>query len=165
MTERVFLNPGDLYFGRGDVRVETLLGPCVAIVMWYPGLSAGGMCHFQLPGQPAAVGVAVDGRYGVQAWHWLEQQARNHGLSPEQAQYKLFGGARSFTQPGAHLALDVAAQNVAFIERLMAARKLRITAQDLGGQGYRYVRFELLSGDVWVRRGTAINRVQAEVKR
>ncbi|WXL26791.1 chemotaxis protein CheD [Ectopseudomonas mendocina] len=166
MTERVFLNPGQLYFGGGDVAVETLLGPCVAIVMWYPGLSVGGMCHFQLP---AASGCnpdgRVDGRYGDQAWRWLIQQAQRQGLSAEQAVYKLFGGARSFSGRPSLPGLDVAAQNVVFAERLLASRNLPVLARDLGGHGYRYVRFELASGNVWVRRGAAVKTNVAEVKR
>jgi len=32
---------------------------------------------------------------------------------------------------------------------------IKIVAQDLAGEGYRYLRFELNTGDVWVRHGHA----------
>lgn len=161
----MFLNPGELYFGSGDVRVETLLGPCVAIVLWFPGVAKGGMCHFQLPGLDAPASSKTDGRYGVDAWRWLTQQVSQHGLALALAQIKLFGGARSINRSGLTHALDVAAQNVAFVEALLAAQSLPVLARDLGGEGYRYVRFELMTGDVWVRRGAAMSIEIPEVKR
>ena len=41
----VVLGPGDLYFGRGEHQVRTLLGSCVGITLWHPRAYLGGMCH------------------------------------------------------------------------------------------------------------------------
>lgn len=159
MSRHCFLKPGELYFGGGEVRVETLLGPCVAIVLWFPQAAKGGICHFQLPGRRRVVEHArdLDGRYGSEAWIWLKQQMRVHGLRLEHAEVKLFGGARSLSKADSHLRTDIGAQNIAFVEQLMAEHGVRVVGHDLGGEGCRFVRFELSTGEVWVRRGAALS--------
>ncbi len=159
MSRSCFLKPGELYFGGGDVRVETLLGPCVSIVLWFPQAAKGGICHFQLPGLRRVSEHArdLDGRYGMDAWVWLKQQMRVHALQLEDAQVKLFGGARSLSNAVSRLRTDIGAQNIAFVERLMDELGVQVAARDLGGEGCRFLRFELASGEVWVRRGAALS--------
>ena len=159
MSRSCFLKPGELYFGGGDVRVETLLGPCVSIVLWFPQAAKGGICHFQLPGLRRVREHArdLDGRYGVDAWVWLKQQMRVHALQLEDAQVKLFGGARSLSNAGSRLRTDIGAQNIAFVEKLMNELGVQVAGRDLGGEGCRFLRFELSSGEVWVRRGAALS--------
>ncbi|MCY1283858.1 Chemoreceptor glutamine deamidase CheD [compost metagenome] len=159
MSRKRFLNPGGLYFGSGDLCVETLLGPCVAIVLWFPRVRKGGMCHFQLPGKRRVAEHArdLDGRYGGDAWIWLKQQARAHALRLVDAEAKLFGGARSLSNPKSHLRHDIGAQNIEFVERLLGEAGVPVVGRDLGGEGCRYLRFNLATGEVWVRRGAALN--------
>lgn len=159
MSEKRFLNPGDWYFGSGDLRVETLLGPCVSIVLWFPEVRKGGMCHFQLPGKRRVNEHArdLDGRYGGEAWMWLKQQARVHALQLQNAEIKLFGGSRSLNNPGSSMRQEIGEQNIEFVEKLMSESGVRVVGRDLGGDGYRYLRFYLATGEVWVRRGGALN--------
>ncbi|MCY1353577.1 Chemoreceptor glutamine deamidase CheD [compost metagenome] len=158
MSSRRFLNPGGLYFGGGEVVVETLLGPCVAIVLWFPEARLGGICHFQLPGRRRVPEHArnLDGRYGSDAWVWLKQQARAHALDIGEAEVKLLGGSRSLANPEALRRSDIGAQNIAYVEQLLGEVRVRVTGRDLGGEGCRYIRFDLASGEVWVRRGAAL---------
>ncbi|MBC9248814.1 hypothetical protein A9179_00860 [Pseudomonas alcaligenes] len=155
MSSKRFLNPGDLYFGSGELRVETLLGPCVAIVLWFPKARKGGMCHFQLPGKRRVAEHArdLDGRYGGEAWIWLKQQARAHALKLAEAEVKLFGGSRTLSNPGSSLRQEIGEQNIEFVEHLADSAGLHVVSRDLGGDGYRYLRFDLSTGEVWVRRG------------
>ncbi|UUY10318.1 chemotaxis protein CheD [Pseudomonas sp. J452] len=159
MSGKRFLNPGGWYFGGGDLRVETLLGPCVSIVLWFPEVRKGGMCHFQLPGKRRVTEHArdLDGRYGGEAWIWLKQQTRVHALNLQDAEVKLFGGSRSLNNPGSSMRQEIGAQNIEFVERLMEETRVRVVGRDLGGDGYRYLRFDLATGEVWVRRGGALN--------
>lgn len=158
MSSRHFLKPGDLYFGRGDGVVETLLGPCISIVLWFPEARLGGICHFQLPGRRRVFEHSrdLDGRYGSDAWIWLKQQARVHALKLDQAEVKLFGGSRSLAGAAAQTRSDIGGQNIAFVEQLMVESGVRVVGRDLGGEGCRYIRFDLACGEVWVRRGAAL---------
>lgn len=42
----VYLRPGDFCFGEGRLRITTLLGSCVSVVLWHPTQAHGGMCHY-----------------------------------------------------------------------------------------------------------------------
>lgn len=166
MSSKCFLNPGGWYFGGGDVMVETLLGPCIAIVVWFPAARLGGICHFLLPGPRRVAEHArdLDGRYGYDAWVWLKQQARVQALRMGEAEVKLFGGARSLANPATRQQTDIGRQNIAFVEQLLAESGVKVVGRDLGGEGHRVLRFDLSSGDVWVRRGGALavkNRKEA----
>ena len=33
---------------------------------------------------------------------------------------------------------------------------MKVVAQDLAGNGYRYVRFDLRTGDIWLRHGQSL---------
>lgn len=158
MSSKCFLNPGGWYFGGGEGFVETLLGPCIAIVVWFPSARMGGICHFQLPGSRRVAEHArqLDGRYGYDAWVWLKQQARVQALRMEEAEVKLFGGARSLTGAASQRSTDIGRQNIVFVGQLLAEAGVKVVGRDLGGEGCRYLRFDLATGAVWVRRGGAL---------
>lgn len=58
---------GRYIFGDSHTRVRTLLGSCVAIVVWHPQRKIGGMCHYVLPNRKAVAGRPLDGRYANEA--------------------------------------------------------------------------------------------------
>lgn len=161
MSGKRYLKPGELFFG-SDVLVETLLGSCVAITLWYPQAGKGGICHFMLPERQRRLfrhSRQLDGRYGREAWIWLQQQSRAQGLAPETAEIKLFGGSRvlqSSVQVGT--VTDVGQRNIEVAEACLIEAGLTASARDLGGDGHRVLRFDLITGDVWVRRGEPLPR-------
>ena len=71
----IFLQPGEFYFGDEKTRIRTLLGSCVAIVLWHPKLRIGGMCHYMLPHSPRERhGQPLDGRYAEDAMHMFMRE-------------------------------------------------------------------------------------------
>jgi chemotaxis protein CheD len=154
MSRRRYLKPGEMFFG-GDVLVETLLGSCVAITLWFPQARCGGICHYMLPQRQRELrqhSRGLDGRYGREAWLWLCQQARAQLLDPALAEIKLFGGARVLVDtlsPGR----DIGQQNIDLAESCLHEAGLQARARDLGGEGHRVLRFDLNTGEVWLRRG------------
>lgn len=153
MTERIFVNPGGSYFGKGHCHVETLLGSCVAIIFWHPGMKIGGLCHYLLPARTRKKAHAggLDGRYGEEALLQMLNQIQDIGTNLEDYVVKVFGGARMLNLPQASTRVGDA--NVRFALDILKKYGVAITSQDLTGEGYRYLRFDLLTGDVWVRRG------------
>ncbi|GAA5173654.1 chemoreceptor glutamine deamidase CheD [Niveibacterium umoris] len=157
MSRRIFINPGGVYFGEGDERIETLLGSCVAVTIWHPAYRIGGMCHFLLPRRPVDVRLrlaAPDGRYGTDAIQALLDHARRRGTPIGDYTVKIFGGGRVLDLEPHHG--SVGDQNARFVMHQIESLGLIASAVDLTGDGYRYLRFELSSGDVWVKRGQGV---------
>ncbi|HEU4887495.1 MAG TPA: chemotaxis protein CheD, partial [Thermoanaerobaculia bacterium] len=65
----VYLHPGQIYVTGETVLVSTILGSCVAVCLWDPVASIGGMNHFLLPHGPSSN--ANDLRYGNTAMQRL----------------------------------------------------------------------------------------------
>ena len=61
-----YLYPGHIIIGRGNSKIRTLLGSCVAVAVADPELSLGGMVHFLLPG-PMHEEFNEPLRYGIYA--------------------------------------------------------------------------------------------------
>jgi chemotaxis protein CheD len=160
----VFLQPGELYFGESRTRIRTLLGSCVALTLWHPGLQVGGMCHYMLPRRPRRNGweaEPLDGRYAEDAMKMFLREIRRTRTRAADFQVKLFGGGRMF-KAADHLERrpGIAEANVEFGRAAIAQCGFRLCAEDLGGHGHRNVILDVWSGDVWVRH-TAPQAVRA----
>jgi chemotaxis protein CheD len=150
-TVDIFLQPGEVYFGGRDTRIRTLLGSCVAIVMWHPGMLAGGMCHYMLPGAPAGKRAALDGRYADEAMELMLREIRSVYTLPGDYQVKLFGGGHMFSAQQPVRDDHVGAKNVEMARILLKRHGFSASAEHLGGVGHRTVLFDIWSGHVWVR--------------
>lgn len=154
-SREVYLQPGELWFGGGDVRISTLLGSCVAITLWHPRFRVGGMCHFMLPGRPATGRPAPDGRYASGAMVYLVRRVADAGLRLTEFEAKLFGGGRMHlngrTAPPPGSSFAVHERNVEAARALLDHHRLVTVAEHLGGQGHRHLRFHLPTGEAWLR--------------
>lgn len=166
----VLLKIGQFHFGGERTRIRTLLGSCVSITMWHPRLKIGGMCHYLLPrrGVGEAAATASEGNYADEAMRMFLRELRNSGTQPKDYVVKLFGGGcmfvdgndteRTFTDTAA-ISTDVrevSSRNVIAGRELLAKHGFTIAGEHTGGYGSRVLVFELWSGDVWIRRGTAM---------
>lgn len=97
---------------------------------------------------------SLDGRYGEEAMVWLKGQAWVNGLRIRDCEAKLFGGAQALT--GSNGYPGVGMRNIVFAENCLHAEGVAVVSCDLGGQGHRYLRFDLANGDVWVRHGAPL---------
>lgn len=153
----VFLQPGELYFGDRHTRIRTLLGSCVSITLWHPKLHIGGMCHYMLPHRPHKAR-QLSGKYADEALQLLLQEVMRNRTRPEDYEVKLFGGGNMFAErpKNQDSCSDVPCRNVAIARELVARHGFRIKAESLGGSGHRQIIFDVGSGDVWVKRHTAV---------
>ncbi len=156
MTQRIFVNPGGIYFGSGDFHIETLLGSCVAIIYWHPEKKIGGLCHYLLPTRTrrSAIADELDGRYGEEALLQIVNQIQIIGTNLTEYIVKVFGGGRMLNLPATSTRVGV--ENARFALDVLNKYGVPVVSQDITGDGYRYLRFDLLTGDVWVRRGYTV---------
>lgn len=157
----VFIHPGEWFFGDADTRIRTVLGSCVAIVLWHPQQRIGGMCHYMLPGrgQPRPADAPLDGRYADEAIDLLCSEIHQARTRVQDYQVKLFGGGNMFLsceKPIATAGPDVPRRNVSIARELLQEHGFKaIAAEHVGGGGHRNVVFDVWSGDVWMRHNPA----------
>jgi chemotaxis protein CheD len=154
----IFLQAGEFYFGGEKTRIRTLLGSCVAITVWHPKLRIGGMSHYMLPHRPnRSKDQPLDGRYAEDVMLMFHRELQQTRTRPGEYEVKIFGGGRMLPPAKAvprHV--DISDRNVEAGRRLTAAHGFKVAAEDLGGEGHRNVILDLWSGDVWVKRGGAL---------
>lgn len=166
-VKEIFLQPGDFYFGERNTRIRTLLGSCIAIVMWHPKLLIGGMCHYMLASRNIQVRNGLDGRYADEAILMFFMEAVNHDTDPNQYVVKIFGGGNMFANNRLHVPCEnapcaevidscrnVSCKNIVKGISLLEELNFTITSRDLGGIKSRNIIFDVWSGDVWVRRNS-----------
>lgn len=150
----IFLQPGDLYCGDRDTRIRTVLGSCVSLTFWHPGLLVGGMCHYMLPNRSQerreASALALDGRYADEAVELLTKEIKAAGVQPGACQVKLFGGGNMFPERSNPVS-NVGLKNAETARQLVARHGLNCVGEHLGGDGHRNIIFDVWSGDVWVK--------------
>ncbi len=146
-TRETFLNPGDIACGFHQEVFGTLLGSCVAITLWHPRRRFGCICHFVLAAVPPSGG--ADGRYGTSAFALMQRDLVRHGVQRRECIAKIFGGGRMFNTGS--MVQDVGARNIDMARRLLADAGMVAAAENVGGNGYRRLFFDVASGDVWLK--------------
>lgn len=150
---KIYLQPGDWYFGDHRACARTTLGSCVAFTFWHSRLRIGGICHYMLAHRASGVKEPVlGGRYADEALELLDQAAREHGTQLRDYEVKLFGGADMLYLPN-RLRSSVASCNIEAARALVPRYGLHVTAESLGGRSYRQLVFSISTGEVWMRQG------------
>lgn len=148
----LFLHPGAVFFGTGRGRVRTVLGSCVAVVLWHPQRRLGGMCHFVLPQRHGAREGELDGRYGDEALELLRRAAVRHRTTLGEYDAYLFGGGNMFPHVAASGAPLIGEQNIAVADAEARRLGLRVVKRDVGTARYRNVILDLTDGAVSATR-------------
>ena len=151
----IFLNPGDFAFGDGETRIRTILGSCVAVTFWHPGLKLGAMCHYLLPSRATPQPESPSGKYAEDVIAIISDHFRLKGLLPAAIEVKMFGGSSMFPNLTMGEVLSIGTKNIHFGMASLTRQGFKITSFDVAGAANRTVVFELWSGSVWVRQGQA----------
>jgi chemotaxis protein CheD len=136
------------------VRIRTLLGSCVGVVLYDRLLKVGGLAHIVLP---AAHGV-VDhpGKYADTAIPGMigDFDRRMGGNAKLRLVAKLVGGARMFRVPSIHdtnPGLNIGQRNQEAIEQILGELRIPILARDLGGEAGRRMTLDTASGMISIK--------------
>jgi len=151
----VFLQPGEYYFGDKQTRMRTILGSCVSMTFWHPQRLLGGMSHILLPLRPESKARDIDfplnPSYADEAMDMLLLEMKNANTLPREYQVKLFGGGNMFPNRPIDQRLDIGFKNIAAVRTQLEKHGFISQAEHVGGNGHRYIIFDVWSGHVWVR--------------
>jgi chemotaxis protein CheD len=144
-----FLHTSAIFVKRGDHRVITVLGSCIAVCLWDPVLKLGGMNHYMLPlwngeGLPSP-------RYGNIAITKLIEKMLSLGSQKASLKAKIFGGASSASFNSKGL-VSVGDRNIMLARDILGDERIPILGSDVGGKFGRKVIFFTDSGSVLVRK-------------
>jgi chemotaxis protein CheD len=165
---KIFLAPGDYYFGNRNTRISTVLGSCVSITLWHPKLLVGGMCHYMLPKR--GIDQRIDdlpvpnGRYADEAIALLLKKIDAIGAPYKEYQVKLFGGGNMFPGSVENRMPHIGFQNVQAAKQLVNQHGFTCVAEHMGGIGYRNVIFKVWSGEVWIKYSNVSPLFECEPK-
>ena len=134
-----------------DKPVATLLGSCVAVCLYDPGLKIGGMNHFMLPEMTkrdnADTDMTLSGNYAMEA---LLNAMLTKGAKKARLTAKAFGGGAIIK--GLSVGIGIGERNVKFAREWLAREMIPIAASDFLGPWSRKVVFDPKTGDAFCRR-------------
>jgi len=155
----IFLQPGQYAVGDAACRIRTVLGSCISIALWCPGVRLGAMSHCLLPsrgrtGVVRARGLelrGLDARYADEALHLMLHDLERRRVRAAQCRAKIFGGGNMFPAQRA-AGVPVGRRNGEAARELLQAHGIEVVSESLFGDGHRQVVFDVATGDVWARQ-------------
>jgi len=145
-TNRIIIDPGELYVSNKQEVISTLLGSCVATCLFDPVNKIIGMNHFLLAYKHHSFDKPIiqseEGRYGLQAMELLINEMMAKGAIRKNLQAKCFGGGDVLQlrgDPGGRK--SVGGVNIDFIREFLKNEKIPLVSSALGGDFGRNVHF------------------------
>lgn len=149
---------GGLHVSRECDLVAHSLGSCVGICLWDPATKLAAMAHVVLPTAPTDGPVALPGKFGDTAVPALLKALKRQGAELTRLRCKIAGGAAVLALGAGGRLPNIGERNVAAVKAALARARIRILAEETGGNQGRTVRLEPPSGRVLVRtvRGSEV---------
>lgn len=146
------IHPGDWYFGNEFERLHTILGSCVAITAWHPGLRIGGMCHYLLskPSQNVLKmhrDTQYDCRYASVVLKDMKKTMQHYAKLHEY-HIGVFGGGDMFSY---NTSASIGSENIAYAQRWMQQEKLHPLKVDVGGNISRSLMLMITTGEIQIK--------------
>jgi chemotaxis protein CheD len=151
------LKPGELFVGEEVAQVETLLGSCVAVVMFSPRTRVGAICHSLLPScrneEPCVTSCLQGPRFVdcsiLRMLDWFLQR----GIQRRELVVKLFGGSDMFAAAeDESTRKGIGQQNIERAMQVLEQEGLTLMASDVGGLRGRKIIFRTYTGEIFLKR-------------
>lgn len=143
------IHPGEWYFGVEYERLHTVLGSCVALVVWHPQLKIGGLCHYLLPASATSKrGQSNDCRYADNALAQMKKSMMAYGHLADY-QISIFGGGDMFAFNAPQ---SIGMSNIAYARQWLMQEKLQLHQTDVGGSISRSVVLIVPTGEIQIKR-------------
>ncbi len=154
---RYSLKQGEMFVGEEVAHVETLLGSCVAVVMFSPRCRVGSVCHSMLPScrneEPCAGGCEQGPRYVDCAVQRMLEWFTKRGIQRRELVVKLFGGSDMFSaEEPTGTRKGIGRQNIERALQVIQEEGLRLAASDVGGLRGRKIIVKTYTGEVFLKR-------------
>jgi chemotaxis protein CheD len=139
-----YLYPAALFASKTPYIINTILGSCVAICLYDPITTTGGMNHFMLPLWNGK-GLASP-KYGDIAIERLIEKMTANGSNPKNLYAKVFGGAEVIDSTIS--SFNIGLRNIEMAYESLEKFKIPIKAQSVGGKLGRKLVYLTSTGEV-----------------
>jgi chemotaxis protein CheD len=143
----VFIHPGEVYFGTKAKHIKTVLGSCVAILLWHPHKQLTGLCHYVMPEKHIGADESVPGRYAKGAINALLTNVKKHRTAIGEYEVSIYGGGCMFCESYRDY-LDIGKKNIAVAKHLLGQLGVKPVQQKVGGKSYRTLTVNGSTGEV-----------------
>lgn len=151
MRERL-VSVADWAVDRGDAVLVTLgLGSCVAVVLYDPESTVGGLAHLLLPSPSLSQDRDKPAKFPETAVPWLVDRMREAGAVQRRLRARMVGGASMFTTASSASVASVGERNIQATRQALERAGIPLVAEDTGRDYGRSVYAFLDSGRVEVR--------------
>lgn len=150
MMKTVSIHIGEYFACREPATITTLLGSCVSVCLFEPGVPIGGMNHIFLPGDGYRGNFASANRYGVNLMEMLINTIMKLGGNRKKLVAKVFGGGRIL--PSMSSTICAGDKNISFALNFLDQENIHIVARDVGGNDSRKILFSTDTGQVLLKR-------------
>lgn len=133
-----------------DILQTVGLGSCVGVCLWDPITKISGMAHIMLPTSTQGK-AGNEAKYADTAIPILIDQMIALGASKLRLVAKIAGGAQMFSFYGANDIMKIGERNTEAVKQSLQTLKIKLLAQDTGGNFGRTIEFYASSGKLFVK--------------
>ena len=144
------LGPGDWVFLDNPKVLVSLLGSCIAVLLWHPKKHCGGMCHYLYAG-PVSSNERVSGRNGQDAVNFLLAQIKARKHNPREYKAGIFGGVKPKLINDRQIITQIVDANIQFAHRVLSQHRITLVCQHVGfAEPYLRIKFDMATGKVFL---------------
>ncbi|MCI8854299.1 MAG: chemotaxis protein CheD [Lachnospiraceae bacterium] len=142
---------GDMKFARGDgIIITYALGSCIGITLYDPAIRLGGLLHIMLPARTDPNDPKIY-KYADSGLHEMIRKLSAFGMVKSRTIVKIAGGAKMFEIRGNSDFGNIGQRNAAMVKKILMEERMRISAEDTGGNSARTMLLNVGNGDVIIR--------------
>jgi len=129
--------------------LRTILGSCVGICLYDPETMKGGLSHIMLPSIKTKM--MSPSKYADSAIPILMEKLIEFGARRERLVAKIVGGATMFNIRDNSIMGEIGKNNITKVRDVLTDLKIKIIAEDVGGDFGRTIDFYLETGEVKIK--------------
>ena len=127
------------------------LGSCIGIVLYDVFEKNGGLAHIMLPRSSDAKDKSNPAKFADTCIELRLREMETKGSLRRNIKAKIFGGANMFPSVQSATLMNVGERNAQAVKEELEKRKIKLVAEDLGGNSGRTIYFDTQDGSVRVK--------------
>ncbi|MEN6348062.1 MAG: chemotaxis protein CheD [Syntrophomonas sp.] len=152
MSKIIQVGMADFKLAKAPDKLMTAgLGSCIGICLFDKAIKLGSLTHIMLPSSSQAKNPQNSAKFADTGTEIALQEMLKNGAVFSRLLAKIAGGAQMFKFAGESDIMKIGERNAIAVEEALAKHKIKIVAQDTGGNYGRTITFDPDSGDLLVR--------------